>query len=83
MQQIYQWTAPHTLNISHHDEIHQLCATTLEAIHKAERLLSPHSNVVDIERQSSDKDFETGGGGVRTRGGRVRTRGGGVHTRGG
>ena len=75
--------APHTPNIGHRDEIHQLCATTLEAIHEADKLLFPHSNVVNIERQSLDEDLETRDSGVRTRGGGVRTRGTGVRTRGG
>ena len=82
MQQIHLWTSPSTLNIGHRDEIHQLCATTLEAIHEADRLLIP-PNVVDAERQSSDKEVVMRDGRVRARGGGMRTRGGGVHTRGG
>ena len=86
MQQIHLWTTPDTLNIGYRDAIHQLCATTLEAIHEADRLVIP-PNVVDTERQSSDEDgirdggVRTRGGGVRTRGGGVRSRGGGVRTR--
>ena len=82
MQQIHLWTAPDTPNIGHHDEIHQLCATTLEAIHETGRLLIP-PNVVDTERQSSDDEIVMRDGGVLTRGGRVQIRGGGVRTRGG
>ncbi|RVW46284.1 Serine/threonine-protein phosphatase 7 long form-like [Vitis vinifera] len=77
-----------TPNIGHRDEIHQLCATTLEAIHEADRLLIP-PNIVDIERQSSDDEVvmrdggvQTRGDGVQTRDGMVPTRGGGVRTRG-
>ena len=81
MQQIHLWTGPDTPNIGHCDEIHQLCATTLEAIHEVDRLLIP-LNVVDTERQSSDEELVMRDGGVRTRGGGVRTRGGGVQTRG-
>ena len=56
MQQIHLWTGPDTSNIGHRDEIHQLCVTTLEAIHEADRLfISP--NVVDIKRQSSDEEL--------------------------
>ncbi|KAL6336181.1 hypothetical protein AAG906_011063 [Vitis piasezkii] len=69
-------------NIGHRDEIHQLCATTLEAIQEADRLLIP-PNVVDTERQSSDKEVVMRDGRVRTRGGGVHTRGGGVRTRSG
>ena len=61
----------------------------LEAIHESDRLLIP-LNVVDIERQSSDKEVvmrdgrvRTRGGGVRTRSGGILTNGGGVRTRGG
>ena len=82
MQQIHLWTSPNTLNIGHRDEIHQLCATTLETMHKADRLLIP-PNVVGIERQSSDEKIVMKDGGVRTRGGGVRTKSGGVQTRGG
>ena len=89
MQQIHLWTSPSTLNIGHRDEIHQLCATTLETMHEADRLLIP-PNFVGIERQSSDEKIVMKDGGVRTRGGGVRTRGGrvqttssGVQTRGG
>ena len=71
-----------TLNIGHRDEIHQLCATTLETMHKADRLLIP-PNFVGIERQSSDEEIVMKDGGVRTRGGGVRTKSGGVQTRGG
>ena len=81
MQQIHLWTTPDTLNIGYRDAIHQLCATTLEAIHEADRLVIP-PNVVDTERQSSDQDGIRDGG-VRTRGGEVRTKGGGVWIRGG
>ncbi|RVX07534.1 hypothetical protein CK203_025276 [Vitis vinifera] len=81
LQQIHLWTGPDTLNIGHCDEIHQLCATTLEAIHEADRLLIP-PNVVDTERQSSDEEVVMRDGRVRTRGGEVWTRGGGVWTRG-
>ena len=63
MQQIHLWTSPSTLNIGHRDEIHQLCATTLEAIHEADRLLIPR-NVVDTERQSSDEELVMRDGGV-------------------
>ena len=63
MQQIHLWTAPTTPNIGHRDAIHQLCATTLEVIHEADRLLIL-LNVVDIERQSLDKKVEMRGGGV-------------------
>ena len=70
MQQIHLWTSLDTPNISHRDEINQLCATTLEAIHKANRLLIP-PNVIDIERQSSNEKVVMRGGGVRTRGGNV------------
>ena len=80
MQQIHLWTVPDTPNIGHRDEIHQLCATTLEAIHEADRLVIP-PNVVDTERQSSDEEVGIRDGGMRTRGGGVRTRGGGVRTR--
>ena len=76
------WTSLDTPNISHRDEIHQLCATTLEAIHEANKLLIP-PNVIDTERQSSDEKVVMRGGGVRTRGGGIRTKGGGVQTRGG
>ena len=82
MQQIHLWTAPNTPNIGHRDVIHQLCATTLEAIHEVDRLVIP-PNVVDMERQSSDEEVGIRDGGVRTRGGGVRTRGGGVRSRGG
>ena len=82
MQQIHLWTSPNTLNIGHRDEIHQLCATTLETMHKADRLLIP-PNFVGIERQSSDEEIVMKDGGVRTRGGGVRTKSGGVQTRGG
>ena len=82
MQQIHLWTAPDTPNIGHRDEIHQLCATTLEAIHETDWLLIP-PNVVDTERQSSDDEIVMRDGGVLTRGGRVQIRGGGVRTRGG
>ncbi|RVW71030.1 Serine/threonine-protein phosphatase 7 long form-like [Vitis vinifera] len=82
LQQIHLWTAPDTLNIGHRDAIHQLCATTLEAIHEADRLVIP-LNVVDTERQSSDEEVGIRDGGIQTRSGRVRTRGGGVRTRGG
>ena len=88
MQQIHPWTSLDTPNIGHRDEIHQLCATTLEAIHEADRLLIP-PNIVDIERQSSDDEVvmrdgevQTRGDGVQTRDGMVPTRGGGVRTRG-
>ncbi|RVW26529.1 hypothetical protein CK203_103796 [Vitis vinifera] len=80
MQQIHLWTSLDTSNISHRDEIHQLSATTLEAIHEADRLLIP-ANVVDTERQSSNEEVVMRNGGTRTRGGGVRTKGGGVHTR--
>ena len=40
-------------------------------------------NVIDIERQSSDKEVVMRDGRVRTRGGGVRTRSGGVRTRSG
>ena len=76
MQHIHLWTGPDTPNIGHRD---QLCATTLEAIPEADRLLIP----LNVERQSSDKEIVMRDGGVRTRGGGVRTRGGGVQTRGG
>ncbi|KAL6317488.1 hypothetical protein AAG906_030241 [Vitis piasezkii] len=79
---IHLWTGPDSLNIGHCDEIHQLCATTLKAIHKADRLFIP-LNVVDIERQSSDEEVVMRDGGVRTRSGGMRTRGGEVRTRGG
>ena len=69
------------MNIGHCDEIHQLCATTLKAIHKADRLFIP-LNVVDIERLSSDEEVMMRDGGVRTRGGGVRTKDGEVRTRG-
>ncbi|RVW66675.1 Serine/threonine-protein phosphatase 7 long form-like [Vitis vinifera] len=82
LQQIHLWTAPDTPNIGHRDEIHQLCATTLEAIHEADRLLIP-PNVVDTKRQSLDEEVVMRDGGVQTRGGRVRTRGGGVRTKSG
>ena len=82
MQQIHLWTAPDTPNIGHRDEIHQLCTTTLEAIHEANRLLIP-PNVVDTKRQSSDEEVVMRDGGVQTRCGRVRTRGGGVRTKSG
>ena len=82
MQWIHLWTGLDTPNIGHHDEIHQLCATTLEAIHEVDRLLIP-SNVIDTERQSSDEEVVMRGGGVQTKDGGVRTRGGGVRTRGG
>ena len=82
MQQIHLWTSPATPNIGHRDAIHQLCATTLEAIHEADRLVIP-LNVVDTERQSSDEEVGIRDGGIQTRSGRVRTRGGGVRTRGG
>ena len=82
LQQIHLWTAPDTPNIGHRDAIHQLCATTLEAIHEVDRLVIP-PNVVDTERQSSNEEDGIRDGGVRTRGGGVRTRGGGVRTRGG
>ena len=80
MQQIHLWTAPDTPNIDHRDAIHQLCATTLEAIHEADRLVIP-PNVVDTKRQSSDEGVGIRAGGVRTRGGGVRSKGGGVRTR--
>ncbi|RVW87901.1 hypothetical protein CK203_039758 [Vitis vinifera] len=82
LQQIHLWTSPSTLNIGHRDEIHQLCATTLETMHEADRLLIP-PNFVGIERQSSDEEIVMKDGGVRTRGGGVRTKSGGVQTRGG
>ena len=73
---------PNTSNIGHRDEIHQLCTTTLEVIHEADRLLIL-LNVVDIERQSLDKKVEMRGGGVWIRGGGVQTKGGGMRTKGG
>ena len=82
MQQIHLWTTPDTLNIGYRDAIHQLCATTLEAIHEADRLVIP-PNVVDTERQSSDEEVRIRSGGVRTKGGGVWIRGGGVRSRGG
>ena len=69
------------MNIGHCDEIHQLCATTLKAIHEVDRLLIP-SNVVDRNRQSSDEEVVMRGGEVQTKGGGVWTRGGGVRTKG-
>ena len=88
MQKIHLWTGPDTSNIGHCDEIHQLSATTLEAIHEADRLLIL-TNVDDTERQSSDEEVvmrdggvQTRGGGGRTRGGRVWTKGSGVQTKG-
>ncbi|RVW33975.1 hypothetical protein CK203_100769 [Vitis vinifera] len=82
LQQIHLWTGPDTSNIGHRDEIHQLSATNLEAIHEADRLLIL-LNVDDIERQPLDEEVVMRDGVVRTRGGGVRTRGGGVWTRGG
>ena len=73
--------APHAPNIGHRDEIHQLHATTLDAIHEVDRLLFLHSIVVDIERQSLNEDLWTRDGGVRTRGGGVQIRGSGMQTR--
>ncbi|RVW43341.1 hypothetical protein CK203_070362 [Vitis vinifera] len=81
LEQIHLWTGPDTPNIGHHDEIHQLCAITLEAIHEADRFLIP-SNVVDTKRQSSDENVVMRDGGVQIRGGGVWTRGGGMRTRG-
>ena len=74
MQLIHLWTSPNTLNIGHRDEIHQLCATTLETMHEADRLLIP-PNFVGIERQSSDEEIVMKDGGVRTRSRGEQTRG--------
>ena len=76
------WTSPNTPNIGYHDDIHQLCATTLEVIHEVDRLFIP-LNVIDTKRQLSNEEVVMRNGGIRTRGGGVQTRDGGVRTRGG
>ena len=76
------WTSPNTPNIGYRDDIHQLCATTLEVIHEVDRLLIP-PNVIDTERQLANEEVVMRNGGIRTRGGGVQTRDGGVRTRGG
>ena len=63
LQQIHLWIGQDTPNIGHRNEIHQLCATTVKAIHKADKLFIP-PNVVDTKRQSSDEEIMMRNGGV-------------------